>query len=515
LRTRGGVVASIEYPVKTRRGIKNELLEIHQGSRIAISRTGDEEPARIIVGLEPMTKDVEKSSMGEFFASRLLTPYKTLSGEEHVKDLAQKYLRRTIREIIYDAFIDYGMGVFKMRFLPEYFLFKKIKARTSLYPPAYRIYWWINDGSSSLLRVVLRRVEYELESLCNEGLLIKSSDGYYSVNQDVAKSLDLSSIDKAIPSLKINSRITSIFKAGKLGITSPMLLISETVDMPAGDQSPDPDEYAYIVTSAGVKSIASNQDLYELISYYSGGSDGEIEIMKRGSLFNSTYMATIRRDSEPAASFFIKRYESWTDVKWVAAKIWTMHLRNFYYSASLRLGNELFFLSYLREQGFSVPSVIHVDWERKIIIEEAIDGEDLTRTWVKKSKTENLVEVTRTCGETLANIHRHGVVIGDCKPDNFIIDKKDNVWIVDLEQASMRGDQSWDLAECILYMGHYIDGKELEDYASSFISGYLSAGDQKTVEKALDPRYQFVMLPWTPIWSQLRAVEAIRRMLRK
>ena len=514
MKMREGIVACIEYPVKTRRGIKNELLEIHQKPRIAISTTDDDGSRRIIVGLNLMVRDIEKSDMGEFFASRLLTPYETHSGEEEVKTLTQKYIRRTIREIVYDAVSDYGLGVFNMRFLPQYFLYKKIKARISLYPPAYRIYWWVTVESSDLLRAVLKRVENELQALCKEGLLTRSVDGYYSVNREVAKSLDLSSLDKSLPSLKINPRITSLFKAGKIGLMSPLLLISETVDLPIEDQPLDPDEYAYITTSTGIHSLASSQDIYEFVSNYSGMRSEKIKITKRGALFNSTYVAFVRKDSEPAASLFIKRYESWTDVKWVVAKIWTMHLRNFYYSASVRLGNELFFLSYLRERGFNVPNVIHVDWERKIIVEEAIDGVDLTYSWVKKSR-EDLEEVTRTCGATLARIHKCGVVIGDCKPDNFIIDRDGKVWVVDLEQASLRGDQSWDLAECVLYMGHYLDGSELEEYVKSLISGYLSEGDQKTVEKALDPRYQLVMLPWTPIWNQLRVVEAVKNLLKK
>ncbi len=514
LKTREGIAAYIEFPVKTRRGIKNELLEIHQRPRIAISTTEDEESRRIIVGLDLMVRDVEKSEMGEFFASRLLTPYKIHAGEGHVESLTQKYLRRIIREIVYDAVSDYGLGVFKMRFLPQYFLYKKIKARMSLYPPSYRIYWWISDESNKYLSVVLKRVKDELDRLCDEGLLTKSDDGYYSLSRDVAKNIDFSSLDRALPSLKINSRITSLFKTGKIGLMSPLLLISETVDVPIEDQLLDPDEYAYVTTSTGIHSLASSQDVYELISSYSGIRGGKIEITKRGALFNSTYVALARRDSEAAASFFIKRYESWTDVKWVVAKIWAMHLRNFYYSASVRLGNELFFLSYLREHGLNVPNVIHVDWERKIIVEEAINGVDLTYSWIKKSR-ENLEEVTKDCGATLAKIHRSGVVLGDCKPDNFVIDNRGKVWVVDLEQASLKGDQSWDIAECLLYMGHYIDGEELERYVESFISGYLLEGDQKTVEKTLDPRYQFVMLPWTPIWNQLRVVGTIKKILKK
>jgi hypothetical protein len=69
------------------------LLEIHQKPRIAISTTDDDGSRRIIVGLNLMLRDIEKSDMGEFFASRLLTPYETHSGEEEVKTLTQKYIR--------------------------------------------------------------------------------------------------------------------------------------------------------------------------------------------------------------------------------------------------------------------------------------------------------------------------------------------------------------------------------------------------------------------------------------
>ncbi|MEM4449557.1 MAG: lipopolysaccharide kinase InaA family protein [Nitrososphaerota archaeon] len=506
------IVACIEYPVKTRRGIRNELLEIHQAPKTEISTIEDEKSRKLVVSLDVVSKDVEKSEMGEFFASRLLTPFNTRQGEDRIKNLMQKYLKRTILEIIYDAINDYGMGVFRMSFLPEYFLFKKIKARVTLYPPASRIYWWISEASSGLLKKVLRNVEEGLENLCHDGLLTKSDKGY-SVNQEVAKRLDMNRLGGALSGIKADSRITHLFKTGKIGVMSPMLLISETVDTPLDEQPIDPDQYVLISTSSGTWALASNQDIQDVLTSYIREGYEKIEITKTGSLFNSTFIAVLRRDSEPARRFFIKRYESWTDVKWVVAKIWAMHLRNFFYSASMRLGNELFFLSYLRENGFNVPYIIHVDWERKIIIEESIDGMDLIRVWTKKQNVKP-EEASHRCGETLAKIHRAGIVIGDCKPDNFIIDKNGEVCIVDLEQASFRGDQSWDIAECILYMGHYIDGEELESYTASFVSGYLKAGDQRIVEKALDPRYQFVMMPWTPIWNQMKAVETIRRILK-
>ncbi len=507
----GPALVLIEYPVKTREGIKNELLEARQGVRIATTTSEDEASKKIIVGLEAMRRDVEKSESGEYFASRLLTPFKVRLGEDQIMILAEKYIRRTILEIIYDAFSDYGMGVFRIRFLPEYFLLKKIKARVSFYPPAQRIYWWAADSSSNLLGAVLRRVESELDKLSSEGFLFK--DGrYYMINQEVARDLDSNFPWRSARSIKIDSRIANLFRTGKIGIISPLLLISDMVDIPVEDKPLDPEQYAYVKTSGGTNTLAMNQDVYDILNSYVMHEGGEITLTKTGSIFNSTYMAVVKRDSETSTRLFIKRYESWTDVKWVAAKLWAMHLRNFYYSASMRLGNELFYLNYLKEQGLNVPNIIHVDWERKIIIEEAIAGIDLTQLWTKK-QVSDLTSLTKLCGETLAKIHRERVIIGDCKPDNFIIDKNGNVWIVDLEQASFKGDPSWDIAECVLYMAHYLDGEMLENYASALVSGYLSRGDRKIVEKALDPRYQLVMMPWAPLWRQLRAVETVRKIL--
>jgi hypothetical protein len=58
-------------------------------------------------------------------------------------------------------------------------------------------------------------------------------------------------------------------------------------------------------------------------------------------------------------------------------------------------------------------------------------------------------------------------------------------------------------------MGHYLSGEDAEKYASLITRGYLEIGRRDVVEKALNSAFQFTMLPWTPIWTQVSMFKSI------
>jgi hypothetical protein len=85
------------------------------------------------------------------------------------------------------------------------------------------------------------------------------------------------------------------------------------------------------------------------------------------------------------------------------------------------------------------------------------------------------------------------LALGDCKPENIIVNQDSGIWFVDLEQAERGGDQAWDLAELLYYSGHYASLSSVEvaqTIANAFLDGYLEAGGEiKNVRKVRSPRY--------------------------
>jgi len=106
-------------------------------------------------------------------------------------------------------------------------------------------------------------------------------------------------------------------------------------------------------------------------------------------------------------------------------------------------------------------------------------------------------------GRKIAEAHRLGVALGDCKPENIVVTKEGKTFFVDLEQATRDGNQAWDVAEFLYYSGHYVSpissAKAAKIIAKNFIEGYLEAGGRKeTVKKAGSARYVKVFSVFTP-----------------
>ncbi len=142
-----------------------------------------------------------------------------------------------------------------------------------------------------------------------------------------------------------------------------------------------------------------------------------------------------------------------------------------------------------------------------MIFKEFVEGENLSkiiqRLLTNREKATEEIALLKTVGKKIAEAHRLGVALGDCKPENVIVTKDGTPFFVDLEQASRDGNQSWDIAEFLYYSGHYVSpiapASSAELIAKEFIEGYLEAGGKKeTVRKAGSARYTKVFSIFTP-----------------
>jgi tRNA A-37 threonylcarbamoyl transferase component Bud32 len=139
---------------------------------------------------------------------------------------------------------------------------------------------------------------------------------------------------------------------------------------------------------------------------------------------------------------------------------------------------------------------------------EYVNGEDLGRV-VKRitdSKTsagkKKDLEVIEKVGETFARVHALDVALGDTKPENILVGNEGQIYLMDFEQASRKGDRVWDIAEFLYYSGHdispFVDVETLEQFAETFMRGYLQGGgDVDIVKNAGNPKYTKVFSVFT------------------
>jgi tRNA A-37 threonylcarbamoyl transferase component Bud32 len=124
-------------------------------------------------------------------------------------------------------------------------------------------------------------------------------------------------------------------------------------------------------------------------------------------------------------------------------------------------------------------------------VKEFVEGENLVEV-IKRIISTNQTSredaaVIRAAGREVAETHKLGVTIGDCKPENIIVTKEGKTYFIDLEQATRYENQAWDVAQFLYYSGHYVSPLSSADSAVSiareYTSGYLEAGGKKEVVK--------------------------------
>ncbi|MDW8042390.1 MAG: lipopolysaccharide kinase InaA family protein [Nitrososphaerota archaeon] len=499
----------------TGEGISRETLEVVKARNSVVRTFRSDGERRVVVDLATFSSDVKRSAYGEVLASRLLTPFRSDGDQDALRALLKTYVRRAVDDSTVDLRKDYGRLAERVLIDPSHFVLKKVRGLVALYPPLWRLFWWSSRGSpyASLLNGVIENIKPVLEELVTaRALSVDPNSGLYRLILPPEEKEEL----RDSKGFALKKRIEWLLLHGKLGIGLPRLVFEEALEGGWETLSPpDPEEALLIPTESGPQPLSFEGDILDIVRKLYGSEPSSVRISRSGRLFNSTYLVEISLDVE-VKRLFLKRYLAWSDVKWIAAKLWSFPLRNFHLSPAARLSNELFFITYLRERGLRTPNVYGVSWRKRVLLEGVIQGSSLRELWTSfDTDVTNLEDVTVRCGESIARTHALGVTLGDCKPDNVMVDRKGVVWLVDLEQASLGGDRAWDIAEFVLFMARYLDLKRSKEFARYFGEGYLRFGDDKDMELALDPKYVLVMMPWSPVWTQVAALEGLREALRR
>ncbi|RLI35158.1 hypothetical protein DRO53_01940 [Candidatus Bathyarchaeota archaeon] len=182
----------------------------------------------------------------------------------------------------------------------------------------------------------------------------------------------------------------------------------------------------------------------------------------------------------------VKRFSDIQGLKWIGL----IPFKSFYpftFSAAGRLERECNFLTQPHSQ-IKTPKIYRVDWERKILEREYVEG-------VKLSDID-VLEAAEKLAKILASLHREGWCLGDPKPSNFIIGNG-QIYIIDCEQAVKTQNETyriWDLVSSFFLLRLY---KPLEAFKGDwrlqmfhiFSDNYLKAGGSS---KLLEQYYKML-----------------------
>jgi tRNA A-37 threonylcarbamoyl transferase component Bud32 len=270
----------------------------------------------------------------------------------------------------------------------------------------------------------------------------------------------------------------------------------------------DPQKYLYVATASELVPLTSEIGIEAFArEVLSADAGAEVTIEKIGGVLNDAFLIKTTVDGVER-KVVVKRFKDWSSIKWFPLVLWTVGTRTFTVLGRSRLEKECTINQLLYSKGFAVPKLLYVNHAQRLLFMEYIEAESvdkvIRRTAESKSakETKEGLEVITRVGEKIAQVHSIGIALGDTKPENILLDKQGEIYLLDLEQASRGGDKVWDIAEFMYYSGHYISPfasvKSAETIAEAFIGGYLKAGgNADIVRKAGNPKYTKVFSVFT------------------
>ncbi|HJW98439.1 MAG TPA: lipopolysaccharide kinase InaA family protein, partial [Candidatus Bathyarchaeia archaeon] len=255
----------------------------------------------------------------------------------------------------------------------------------------------------------------------------------------------------------------------------------------------DPENYVYIPTATGLVSLANRMDIAAFArKALSADRNAQARIKKIGGILNDVYTVELLTKNGPK-KVIVKRFRNWSNFKWFPLTLWFVGTRTFAVAGISRLEREWAINRLLESNGFAVPKLLHVSPSERLIVMEYVEGDNLNKVvkHVLGTKTNEHVKedlnVIERVGTVFGRAHSFNIALGDTKPENVLISKNSEVYLMDFEQASRNGDPNWDVAEFIYYSGHYasplIDVGRLQQFAEAFIKGYLASGGKSNVIK--------------------------------
>jgi len=478
-------------------------------------------------------RDVDKGFLGEAIASKLIFPYLPLQGEDYLQNKEVELKKRLILELLENLVVNFPELAHRIQIRPQYFMYEMFSNRIRVFPlVAYDFTNLINylqeeEQALSGYNEALKQLEAE-EKIVASNDYITITKKFISQSQD--PKIKLINLSKNMP----RTLFTSIFNV----IPQLINIVSQNTDDFLKTQKInlkrqpdptysfiDPQKYVFFPTSKGLISLSEKIDIKAFAQrMLPKGKSENIEIEHLGSMLNDVYLINAR-GKDGATKVLAKRFKDWSGLKWFPLTVWSIGARSFAVSGQARLAKEYAISELLHSEGFSVPKILYVSNAERIVFMEYIDGVNLSDS-IKQVATskdltilEDVLDKFNRVGEIFAKVHSHNVSLGDTKPDNVLITKSGDIFLIDFEQASQDGDEAWDIAVFLYYSGYYlqpfISNAKAESLTKAFIDGYLrGGGNVAKVNEAGAPKYTRVFSIFTPP-PMLRAISDICKKQKK
>ncbi|UCE16850.1 MAG: hypothetical protein JSV12_04405 [Candidatus Bathyarchaeota archaeon] len=462
--------------------------------------------------------DVNQGLLGEFVTEKITFPYESIVNEKYLRRQEVKSKKRIILELLENIVLEFPELSHELRIQPEYFMHEAMTRRARVFLPV--TYTFLNmlrrDVRRKNVESMMRGYLEAFSELAKEGQITFSNEHIQITDslmnairgrkfrfplflksfQRVALLHILSVLSKMMKPLAYDEEV---FTMSNRGFKSEELVF----------QLEDPKKYLLIPISHGFVTLSDKTGVKDFVRKTVPGEVLDMKIKEVGGVLNAVYLLTFQRNHEKQ-KVIVKKFRDWYGFKWFPLALWALGTKTFAVLGRSRLEKEYAVNQFLHSQGFPVPAILYFSPKQKLIFKNFIEGENLTKI-VKRIISHKKEEVTaeaalvREVGRKIAEAHRLGVALGDCKPENIIVTKDGKTFFVDLEQATRDGDgnQAWDVAEFLYYSGHYVSPVSSANaavlIAKEFIKGYLEAGGKReTVRKAGSARYTKVFSIFTP-----------------
>jgi len=463
-------------------------------------------------------RDVDRGFLGEALVGGLIFPYMPLVNRDYLHLQEVKLKKRLILELMESLVMDFPELSYEFHIKPEYFMYEAMLTRARLFPPmlyALASFMQENRKEKNVKDVLCGFLE-ALKELEAERV-ISFSMGYVKISKEFADAAKTRRVHFTnlfrtgqrtlfTSLLGIFPQILNVFSQNREAFLNLQRVLEESSKVLRRIE--DPKYYVYVPTASGLAPLANRMDIEAFArKVLSADKNAEVKIENIGGILNDVYLVrTIVNGNE--RKVVVKRFRDWSNFKWFPLTLWSVGTRTFAVFAISRLERECAINRLLDSKGLSVPKVLYVSPAERLIFMEYVEGEDLSKLMKKIANTKAAGEIGKDLstieriGELFACVHALGVALGDTKPENFMVGKNGEIYMMDFEQASRNGDKVWDVAEFLYYAGHdispFVETNRVEQIANAFIMGYLKAGGNvKIVKDAGNPKYTKVFSVFT------------------
>jgi len=495
-------------------------------------KTREQKDAYILtVDQRAFQRDAQMGWLGEFVADKLMVPYEPLVNDEFLWRQEVAVKRRIILELLETIIFEFPELSQELLIKPEYFMFETLMQRARLFPPVTYSYLNIfrNDLKERNIEKIMRGYRQAIDELILKNWLEKT-DGHLKITSQLmrvvkSRKLRIPVVLKSVQRMAWLHLVSALPK-----MMNPLAYDEQLYNQTQGaaltnedlpSKLENPQCYLLMPTSFGLVPLSDTTGIEEFVKKAVPDLRvSRIETKQIGGVLNSVYLFTLDKN-HGQQKVVVKKFKDWVSFKWFPLALWALGTKSFAVLGRSRLEREYAINQYLYCHGVSVPKIVHVSPKQSLVFQEFVEGENLVDI-IKRIMTEKKnmagkeLDVVKAVGKLIAETHRLNVALGDCKPENIIVTREGKPCFVDLEQASRNGDQTWDIAEFVYYMGHYVptlaSAEAVEEIAKAFIEGYLEAGGKaENVRKAASPKYTKVF----SIFTQPHVMLALSKICRR